>query len=74
MTPSDSIIKIKFKRHQFPVRLAFRMTIDKAQGQTLQDTGVYLPDPVFAHGQLYVAFSRVGSPDLMSAYVVNGKE
>jgi ATP-dependent DNA helicase PIF1 len=37
------------------------MTINKAHGQTLQTVGVYLPKPVFCHGQLYVAFSRCGS-------------
>ncbi len=37
------------------------MTINKAQGHTLQTVGVYLPKPVFCHGQLYVAFSRCGS-------------
>ena len=49
-------------RRQFPVRIAFAMTINKAQGQTLDRVGVYLPDPCFAHGQLYVAASRVGLP------------
>ncbi|GAN11433.1 ATP-dependent helicase RRM3-like [Mucor ambiguus] len=48
---SDSV---QFRRRQFPVRTAFAMTINKAQGQTLDSIGLYLPKPVFSHGQLYV--------------------
>ncbi|XP_073305876.1 ATP-dependent DNA helicase RRM3-like [Primulina huaijiensis] len=45
--PCDDFSTIPFKRKQFPVRLCYAMTINKAQGQTLDFVGVYLKEPVF---------------------------
>jgi len=59
--PSQTRLPFRFKRLQFPVRLAFAMTINKAQGQTLDTVGFYLPKQLFAHGQLYVTLSRTRS-------------
>jgi ATP-dependent DNA helicase PIF1 len=49
----------KHNRKQFPVRLCFTMTINKAQGQSLQKVGINLRQPVFTHSQFYVAFSKM---------------
>ncbi|XP_073532421.1 uncharacterized protein [Phyllobates terribilis] len=59
LIPSD--LPFDFKRLQFPVRLAFPMSINKAQGQSLKVVGIDLQSPCFSHGQLYVACSRVGT-------------
>lgn len=62
MTPSDKTIPFKLTRKQFPIAVCYAMTINKSQGQTVKNVGLYLPNPVFIHGQLYVVISRVTSP------------
>jgi ATP-dependent DNA helicase PIF1 len=49
---------IQFKRLQFPIRLAFAVTINKYQGQTMSVFGLDLSTSCFLHGQLYVMCSR----------------
>jgi ATP-dependent DNA helicase PIF1 len=51
----DDVLLFKFKRKQFPVHLSFAMTINKAQGQTIPNVGIYLPEPVFSYGQELLA-------------------
>ncbi|GFV60093.1 putative transposable element [Trichonephila clavipes] len=54
--PDDSFrLTYPLKCLQFPVRLAFAVTIYKSQGQTMTSCGLDLENPCFSHGQLYVA-------------------
>ena len=47
---------------QYPVRLAYALTIHKSQGLTFDEMTLDLTRDCFANGQLYVALSRVRSP------------
>ena len=49
------------ERRQFPLRLAYAVTFNKSQGKTLRKVVLDLRTPPFAHGQLYVALSRVST-------------
>ena len=44
------------KRVQFPIKFSFAIAINKSQGSTLSEGGVYLNDAVFSHGQLYAVY------------------
>ena len=59
-------------RKQFPITLAFCMTINKSQGQSFDYVGLYIKRPLFSHGQLYVALSRCRNPK--NIYIQNELE
>ena len=46
------------ERKQFPIRLAFAMTINKSPGQSVKHISLDLRNPMFTHGQLYIAPSQ----------------
>ncbi|GJT16426.1 replication protein A 70 kDa DNA-binding subunit B [Tanacetum coccineum] len=72
MTPTDSSWPFQFRRHQFPVKVFFGMTINKSQGQTFNNVCDFLSKHVFTHGQLYVVASRVTSRSGLCFYIDNG--
>ncbi|KYM93650.1 ATP-dependent DNA helicase PIF1, partial [Cyphomyrmex costatus] len=65
----ENVYPFTFKRRQFPIKLAFAMTINKSQGRTFDKIGVDLRKDVFNHGQLYVTFSRVRSWEALKVYL-----
>ena len=66
---SENEYPFTFSRRQFPIKLAFAMTINKSQGQTFRKIGIDLRRDVFSHGHLYVALSRVRSWDSLRIYL-----
>ena len=65
---SNSTLPFEFRRLQFPVALCLAIIINKSQRQTFKAV-VYFTNESFTHGMLYVALSRVGSPNFLTLLV-----
>jgi len=50
LSPNAKTLPVPLKRLQFPVRLAFAMTINKSQEQSVEHVGINLQTSVFSHG------------------------
>ena len=74
LNSSEHSLPFTLKRLQFPIRMAFAMTINRSQGQTLNQMGLYLPQPVFSHGQLYVALSRITSHQSIKILILHNND
>jgi hypothetical protein len=60
-------------RHQFPLRLAFATTLNKSKGQEYKAVGLDITQDFFAHGQLYVATSRVAEHGDLSLFTTEDR-
>ena len=49
----------QLRRTQFPLRLAYCMSVNKSQGQEEESVLLDLRNQLLSHGHLYVALSRV---------------
>jgi len=58
---------------QYPLLLAFAITIHRSQGQTLSQASIILDNSIFENGQGYVALSRLQSLDNLNLIKYNPK-
>ncbi|GBO06653.1 hypothetical protein AVEN_95027-1 [Araneus ventricosus] len=71
---SDVNLPFVLNRRQFPLIPAYTMTINKSQEKTFDLVAIYLGEPVFPHGRLYVALSRSRIPNHVKIYTKTSEE
>jgi hypothetical protein len=57
-------------RRQFPLRLAYSLSMNRSQGQTLDRVVVDLTKHCFMHGHLNVAMSRIRDANNIAVYII----
>ena len=62
----DLVLKEVGSITQYPFKLAYALSIHKAQGLTFDEVTLDLTRPCFQKGQMYVALSRVRTPEGLS--------
>lgn len=60
---NDIVLKETGSITQYPFKLAYALSIHKSQGLTFDEITVDLKRPCFQKGQMYVALSRVKTPE-----------
>jgi hypothetical protein len=59
------------QRSQFPLRLAYSLSVNKSQGQQFERLALDITHSAFAHGHLYVALSRIRMADNIRFFVTD---
>ncbi|HDZ5089249.1 TPA: AAA family ATPase [Campylobacter jejuni] len=65
----DFVINILASVTQFPIKLAYAITIHKSQGMSIEKLVCDI-DHIFENGQLYVALSRATNPNTLKIYSI----
>ena len=69
LTSKNMSFPFVFQQRQFLCQLAFAISINRSQEQTMNRVGLYLSTPVFSYSQLYIACSRVTSHQNLQIYL-----
>uniref|UniRef100_A0A0L8HDT6 DNA helicase Pif1-like 2B domain-containing protein n=1 Tax=Octopus bimaculoides TaxID=37653 RepID=A0A0L8HDT6_OCTBM len=73
LVPLAADLTFTFHRVQFAIRLSYAMSINKSQEQSPSVVGLYLAEPCFSRGQLYVCCSRVVCRNSLHAFIPQWK-